>query len=642
MRFCFRCLKRSNNALQDTLDGLGYFVGRRWGLTMIWSALLLLLLFTGLSQVKFADDNIDDIWAPGKSRKVEQARLTSSLDEYNTVPVWQHRGQSWSFILESVDGDSVLTEECIRATIEAAKYAVDMGSGFRLSAESPPALMFFLNSVSLDLSSPYSNTNMQELRDLSESAGGIGNNGPSDYDPITTVLDGMTAANIESRLLKLLETEYVPASTNSDDVYAVYKTRAFHQNTIGGVFCGSKANPTECGEADAAAGARYLRVSLSGNSNQEVLVEDFRSWMEALDCPQGYRWVAGKDQADQETDEVAKVVGIGVGIMVVWVCATIGGVKAKDGMPFVGLATVFTVLLSCGAAFGITSWFGVRHNMLSMMLPLIMLGIGVDDSYVLVGAFRDTPPALPTAKRIQQALRTAGLSVTMTSLTDVAALMIGSFSDVEAIRGFCITASACVLIDYVFQITLFMNFLQIDRRRARKGLSWWFSCCACCMRGSQVLPMQQAKFTKVRDITEAETSRQTGREAKGAKGGNSCLENVLEKYYAKLLSKLPVKIFVLIFFLGMTAFLFTEAINVQVGTVPESLNPADGAYVQYVYALERMFPNKPFFSIVFATNYVNNWADVATQNSLISFAAVRATNINSHAAPVLFPLCFYS
>ena len=60
MRFCFRCLKRSNNALQDTLDGLGYFVGRRWGLTMIWSALLLLLLFSGLSQIKFADEDIPE------------------------------------------------------------------------------------------------------------------------------------------------------------------------------------------------------------------------------------------------------------------------------------------------------------------------------------------------------------------------------------------------------------------------------------------------------------------------------------------------------------------------------------------------------------------------------------------------------
>lgn len=309
-------------------------------------------------------------------------------------------------------------------------------------------------------------------------------------------------------------------------------------------------------------------------------------------------------------------------------------------MPFVGLATVFTVLLSCGAAFGISSWFGVRHNMLSMMLPLIMLGIGVDDSYVLVGAFRDTPPALPTGKRIQQALRTAGLSVTMTSLTDVTALMIGSFSDVEAIRGFCITASACVLIDYLFQITLFMNFLQIDRMRARKGISWWFSCCACCMRGRQVLPMQQT--TKVRNINDPETGRQDVKAGHHAKGGNSCLENVLEKYYAKLLSKLPVKVFVLIFFLGMTAFFFTEAINIQVGIVPESLNPADGAYVQYVYALERMFPNKPFLSIVFATNYVINWADIATQNSLISFTAVRATNTNSHPAPVLFLSCFYS
>ena len=42
-----------------------------------------------------------------------------------------------------------------------------------------------------------------------------------------------------------------------------------------------------------------------------------------------------------------------------------------------------------------------------------------------------------------------GLSITVTSLTDVIAFLLGSLTIIPAIRYFCIYAALCILFDYV-------------------------------------------------------------------------------------------------------------------------------------------------------------------------------------------------
>lgn len=58
-----------------------------------------------------------------------------------------------------------------------------------------------------------------------------------------------------------------------------------------------------------------------------------------------------------------------------------------------------------------------------------MLGIGVDDMFVIVGALKnltDEQQKLPLNERIGKALRHSGASITVTSLTDIMAFFIGA------------------------------------------------------------------------------------------------------------------------------------------------------------------------------------------------------------------------
>jgi len=165
-------------------------------------------------------------------------------------------------------------------------------------------------------------------------------------------------------------------------------------------------------------------------------------------------------------------VGVGVGLMVTFVSTTIGGVHRVDGMVLVGLAAIGTIFLSVSAGFGLASAMGIKLNSLSPIIPLLMLGIGVDDAFVLINTYVGFANEDTVSDKVTETLREAGLAILMTSLTDVAAFAAGSLTEVNAVRQFCGLAACCVVTDFLLQITLFIAVLVFDRTRASKNRLW--------------------------------------------------------------------------------------------------------------------------------------------------------------------------
>jgi uncharacterized membrane protein YdfJ with MMPL/SSD domain len=103
-------------------------------------------------------------------------------------------------------------------------------------------------------------------------------------------------------------------------------------------------------------------------------------------------------------------------------------------------------------------------------LPLILLGIGIDDAYVVTGAFdRETrvSPNAPAEARIYSAIHRAGMSITVTSLTDFCAFMLGSITRLPAIRYFCQDAAIVIIFMYFAHLTVFPALLALDDSRQR-------------------------------------------------------------------------------------------------------------------------------------------------------------------------------
>lgn len=90
-------------------------------------------------------------------------------------------------------------------------------------------------------------------------------------------------------------------------------------------------------------------------------------------------------------------------------------------------------LLSVGMAFvcavGICSVLGVSYGPVHTSLPFLMMGLGVDDIFVMMACWRQTQvdhyqKSIP--EKMALMLQHSGAAVTVTSFTDVVAFAIGA------------------------------------------------------------------------------------------------------------------------------------------------------------------------------------------------------------------------
>ena len=117
-----------------------------------------------------------------------------------------------------------------------------------------------------------------------------------------------------------------------------------------------------------------------------------------------------------------------------------GGEGCVGSRVFVSGMGVVSIGLAIASSYGLCSYFGLFYSPLMNVLPFLLLGIGVDDMFVLVNAYDNTNPYLSIAERLGNAMSTAGMSITVTSFTDIFAFLIGSTTSLPALRNFCFYA----------------------------------------------------------------------------------------------------------------------------------------------------------------------------------------------------------
>ena len=88
--------------------------------------------------------------------------------------------------------------------------------------------------------------------------------------------------------------------------------------------------------------------------------------------------------------------------------------------------------------------------------------------FVIIQAFKQLEP--PKEKnelpdKIAKTLTNSGVSITVTSLTDLLAFVVGSTTTVPALKSFCFFCGLGIFVVYIYQITWFTAWLVIDQRR---------------------------------------------------------------------------------------------------------------------------------------------------------------------------------
>ncbi|XP_067137478.1 patched domain-containing protein 3-like [Centruroides vittatus] len=138
--------------------------------------------------------------------------------------------------------------------------------------------------------------------------------------------------------------------------------------------------------------------------------------------------------------------------------------------PIVGISGCLNSSFAVITAFGILLWCGREYVDINIGIPFLMLGIGLDDSFVLLAAWRRTDPKLHVSIRMKETYSDAAVSITITSLTNFVSFCIGMTTPYRIVNIFCNYMAISVLFDFIYQITFFGACMALTGYRESKNL----------------------------------------------------------------------------------------------------------------------------------------------------------------------------
>mmetsp|Transcript_36367 Transcript_36367/g.42182 ORF Transcript_36367/g.42182 Transcript_36367/m.42182 type:complete len:853 (+) Transcript_36367:46-2604(+) len=150
-----------------------------------------------------------------------------------------------------------------------------------------------------------------------------------------------------------------------------------------------------------------------------------------------------------------------------------------------GMSALLIIILSIAFSFGMMGWCGIEANTLCFISPFVVTGVSVDDIIIVLEFFqREVDKGTPAVERMPIALRQAGSSITLTSISTVVAFASAALVDIPGVKSFGLCAMFAFLWVYVLTCTMFVAFLALDQRRMDQGRG-----CLFCQKNGKEVPV---------------------------------------------------------------------------------------------------------------------------------------------------------
>uniref|UniRef100_A0A3B4TZD3 Patched domain-containing protein 3 n=1 Tax=Seriola dumerili TaxID=41447 RepID=A0A3B4TZD3_SERDU len=150
-------------------------------------------------------------------------------------------------------------------------------------------------------------------------------------------------------------------------------------------------------------------------------------------------------------------------------CLRLDNVRNKVWVAVFG---VFSSGLAVLSSFGLLLYIGVPFVITVANSPFLILGIGLNNMFIMVSDWQHTNVEDPVPKRMAHTYKEAIMSITITAVTDVLKFSIGVKSDFPSVQSFCLYTSASIMFCYVYTITFFGAFLALNGRREASNRHW--------------------------------------------------------------------------------------------------------------------------------------------------------------------------
>nr|DBA25146.1 TPA: hypothetical protein GDO54_012711 [Pyxicephalus adspersus] len=241
---------------------------------------------------------------------------------------------------------------------------------------------------------------------------------------------------------------------------------------------------------------------------------------------------------------------------------------ASFGVISAGLAVLssFGLMLICGVPFVVTA----------ANAPFLILGVGVDDMFIMVSSWQQTKVKSRVDERMGETYKEAAVSITITTLTDVLAFYIGIMTSFGSVQSFCIYTGTAILFCFLYNITCFGAFLALNGRREESNRHWLV-----CKKVAKQKDKQRSSFYNACCVGGG-FSEVTGTET------DHPMTNFFHKYYGPFLTNIWTKMIVLVLYGGYLAGSIYGCFQVQEGIDLRNL-ATDSSYVRSFYDNEDLY-----------------------------------------------------
>jgi Patched family len=114
---------------------------------------------------------------------------------------------------------------------------------------------------------------------------------------------------------------------------------------------------------------------------------------------------------------------------------------------------------------------GVPLTSVTQVLPFIMFGIGLDDSFIIFGEFVRTDHNKDHVMRVHDTFQEIGLTTFLTTLTTTVAFGLGALTSLPQLYWLALYAFPCSLVTWMYNVSFFVAVLVLDERRLARRMA---------------------------------------------------------------------------------------------------------------------------------------------------------------------------
>ncbi|KAK7174086.1 hypothetical protein R3I93_001304 [Phoxinus phoxinus] len=311
-----------------------------------------------------------------------------------------------------------------------------------------------------------------------------------------------------------------------------------------------------------------------------------------------YTSISRQNELETNSDSVIPLFSLTYSLAItisIMSCLRLDCVRTKVWVAAFGVLSAGMAVL---ASFGLLLFSGMPFSMTVATAPFLILGVGVDDMFIMISCWQKTEVHKAVEVRLAETYKEAGVSITITTLTDVLAFYIGLMTPFRSVQSFCMYTSTALLFCYVFNITFFGACLALNGRR-EKGNRHWLTCMkvpeatgdngGCCVGGA---------YDKNTD-----------------KEFEMPIDSFFKNYYGPFLTRVWVKALVCLIYAGYLAVSIYGCFQMQEGLDLKHL-AADGSYVGSYYDKEDEFFSAfgPNVMLVIKDEHFQYWNPTARES----------------------------